>query len=418
MSKRLNALRAERDGVQAALTAIEDKSVDALGRALEMDDEAKAEATTLLTREGELTSEIEKLWKVEEGRQASAGIVAKMEQARDNGLVRAGLGADLTGISPGEYALEFLKANLKADPGSLERLTTIHRAQFEQATALGRASDLTTDITGVLPTFIVGDLIKFVDASRNVVNACREIPMPPNGKSFTRPRVSQRTTAGQQTEGSALSSQKMTVTSDTVTKTAQGGFVTLTEQDIDWTDPAFLQILIEDLAESYAIQTDDVLASAIETASTTNKTTGFTPGTSAWTVFYAKLIAAATTVYSNAKKLPDTLFLAPDVWGDIVGYLDTTNRPIFPYMGPNNAPGGTVEITSFGGSPLGLNVVVDPNFTAAVCVVAVSRLCEYSEFNKGLASIAAPSTMAVDVAYRGYFAANVYAQGLSSMQTA
>jgi hypothetical protein len=418
MSKRLMAVRAERDGVRAAIAQVEDGSVRADGTARDLTDEENAKVTDLMARDAELTRAIEELWDREQRNGRVAEIVSQID-SQENGLVRAD--ADqIRGVKPGEYALMFLDAHLKGNPGALERVTAIHRASVaqEHAEAGYRASDVTTDLAGILPTPIVGDLVKFVYALRPTVAVSRELPMPASGKTFTRPRVTQRTTAGQQTEGSALSSQKMTVVSDTVTKTTQGGFVTLTEQDIDWTDPSFLQILFEDLAQSYAIQTDSLLAAAILAAGVTNKVTGYTPASSAWTVFYAKLVAAAQSVFTNAKQLPDTLFAAPDVWAAIVGYLDSNNRPVFPTLNPFNAAGGPMEVTNFNGSPLGLNLVVDPNFAAGACVVAASRYGEFFEQNKGLAQIMAPSTLTVDVAYRGYFATNVYANGFVSMQTA
>lgn len=422
MSKRLDALRAERDGVRAAITAKEDATVNAIGRAEDIEPEVKAELEALTLRDNELSTEIEGIWEREQGRTDSARIVAELEDARKGALVRADGPDDLAGITPGEYALEFLRMKLKQDPESLERITSIHRAASLAAQRDGRlfrAQDLTTDLAGILPTPIIGDLVKFVDANRYAVNASRSMPMPAGGKTFTRPRATQRTTAAvQSAEGAVLSSQKMTLVSDTVTKGTYGGFVELTEQDIDWTDPAFLQILFEDLAQSYAIATSTVMTAAILAAGVTNKTIGFTAASSAWTVFYAKIILAAVSVYTNSKQLPDTLYVAPDMWGSLVGYLDSQNRPIFPHLGPVNVPGDAISITNFqGGNPLGLKLVVDPTFTSGACVVASSRYAEYYEQNKGLASIAAPSIMAVDVAYRGYFAANCYAQGFSSMQT-
>lgn len=419
MSKRLMALQAERDGVRAAHTALEDATVDAIGRAEEVDPEKATEMATLIARDTELSAEIEQILTREQGRGDSAKIVADMEAARHGAVVRAAGGDDLAGITPGEYALEFLKANLKQDSGALERITAIHRAAAAaKPGGIFRAQDLTTDLAGVLPVPIIGDLIKFVDANRYAINASREMPMPGSGKTFTRPRVTQRTSAAvQSAEGAALTSQKMTVVSDTITKGVYGGFVELTEQDIDWTEPAFLQILFEDLAQSYAIATSAIHTAAILAAGVVNKTIGFTVASSAWTVFYAKLVLAAQAVYTNSKSLPTTLFASPDVWAAIVGYLDSQNRPVFPNLNPVNSPGGTMSVTAFGGTPLGLELVVDPNFAVATCVVGNAKFAEYYELNKGLATINAPTIMAIDVAYRGYFSSNCYSQGFSSMQT-
>jgi hypothetical protein len=77
-----------------------------------------------------------------------------------------------------------------------------------------------------------------------------------------------------------------------------------------------------------------------------------------------------------------------------------------------------MTVDNFNGNPLGLKLVVDPTFANGTCVVAASNFVEYFEQNKGLASINAPSTLTVDVAYRGYFATHVRAEALCSMQTA
>jgi HK97 family phage major capsid protein len=286
----LLAVSAERDQVRAALKQMEADTVDSItGKARDLtDDEDKARAD-LESRDGELSAEIEKLWKREERNQHVDGIVSQLAQAQGRAQHIENV---VPSITAGEYSLLWVRANLADDSEAKATLAglreTLARAHVDLPT-YGRASDLTSDLAGILPQPIVGDLIKFVDANRYVVKACRELPMPSMGKTFTRPRASQLTTAGQQTEGNALSSQKMTLVSDSVTKTTQGGFVTLTEQDIDWTDPSFYAILIEDLAQQYAIQTDTVLSAAIVTAAT-NKVTGVTPGSSAFTVFYPKLV--------------------------------------------------------------------------------------------------------------------------------
>lgn len=133
---------------------------------------------------------------------------------------------------------------------------------LQRVVAHGVAAD------GTAPVTIEGDLIKFVDANRYAVNRARLLPMPDNhAPTFKRPRATQRTTvATQVTEGDVLSSQRFQAGGDTVTKVTKGGVLSMSEQEIDWTDPALLGLAIQDLAESYAIETDDTLCTAIETA--------------------------------------------------------------------------------------------------------------------------------------------------------
>ncbi len=274
---------------------------------------------------------------------------------------------------------------------------------------------------GTAPITIEGDLIKFVDANRYAVNRARQLPMPDNhAPTFKRPRVTQRTTvAGQTTEGDILSSQRLQLTGDTVTKLTRGGVLALSEQEIDWTDPALLGLAIQDLAESYAIDTDTVLTAAIE-AAVTEGTETILSLTAASDVFIQALATGAAQVYSTSKKLADVLFVAIDRWAYMAGLVDGDGRPMFPITGPMNAAGGdTGGLRTFSGfNVMGLDVVVDPNFSANVAIIAVSQLCEFYEQNKGLLSIAVPSTLEVQYAYRGYVAANVYSQGLNGLEAA
>jgi hypothetical protein len=246
--------------------------------------------------------------------------------------------------------------------------------------------------------------------------------MPDNhAPTFKRPRLSQRSTVGTQAaEGDVLSSQRVQTAGDTVTKVTKGGVLSLSEQEIDWTDPALLGLSIEDLAASYAIDTDDFLATAIETAATANDATETILAAALPTAanFVAAVTAAAGVAYASAKRLPDTLFVDTNWWSRILGIVDTTGRPVFPTHGQSVNSSGTAEgVTSFGGiNVLGLNVVVDPNFTADFMCVAVSSLIEFYEQNKGLLSINAPSTLEVQYAYRGYVATNVYLQAIASIE--
>lgn len=273
---------------------------------------------------------------------------------------------------------------------------------------------------GTSPTTIEGDLIKFVDASRNAVNSARRLPMPDNHAStFTRPRFTTNTSVAVQTnEGDILSSTRPVNVKDTVTKKTYGGVLALSEQEIDWTDPAMLGLAVQDLAEQYGIVTDDVLCTAIETASTASVQTVLSL-TAASDVFVKGIAAAANIAYGTSKKLPNVLYAAVDRWAYIAALTDGDGRPMFPVSNVINSAGtNSAGVTSFSGlNVLGLNVVVDPNFTTGFLAVAVSNLVECYEQNKGLLTIAAPSTLETQIAYRGYFATNVYSQGFGALET-
>lgn len=323
----------------------------------------------------------------------------------------------------GRFALEVGRAKLGRVTGKMsadEASEVLNRWDVDPSNELGRVVAHGIAADGTAPVTIEGDLIKFVDANRYAVNAVRQLPMPDNhAPTFKRPRTTQRTTVAQQvTEGDVLSSQRLQNTGDTVTKTTQGGVLSLSEQEIDWTDPAMLGLAIEDLAQSYAIATDKVLTAALEVAFTASVQT-VVSNTATAAVFTTQLAAAIVACYGTAKQVPDTLFVALDRWGYLAGLTDTTGRPIFPPVGPQNASGSNggalARFTGF--NIMGLNVVVDPNFTTGVWAVGVSSLAEFYEENKGLLSVNVPSTLEVQYAYRGYVAANVYTQGVNALET-
>ncbi len=232
----------------------------------------------------------------------------------------------------GAYLLRMGRAAFKMTP--LEGDEPVDQDILKRVVAHGVSAD------GTAPVTIEGDLIKFVDANRYMVNASRQLPMPDNhAPTFKRPRVTQRVTVGQQvTEGDVLSSQRMQLTGDTVTKGTYGGVLSLSEQEIDWTEPAMLGLAIQDLAQSYAIATDTVLTAAIE-AQADQSSAVVLSLTAASDVLFAAIADAAAVVYSASKKLPDTFFCAVDRWAYLAALTDGDGRPLFPNAGPMNVPG-------------------------------------------------------------------------------
>lgn len=310
----------------------------------------------------------------------------------------------------GAYLIRMGRAAFNMEP--LEGTDPVDHDILKRVVAHGVSAD------GTAPVTIEGDLIKFVDANRYMVNAARQLPMPDNhAPTFKRPRVTQRTTVGQQSaEGDVLSSQRLQLTGDTVTKGTYGGVLSLSEQEIDWTEPAMLGLAIQDLAESYAIATDTVLTAAIEAQADQGSAVVLSL-TAASDVLFKAIADAAAVVYSASKKLPDTFFCAVDRWAYLAALTDGDGRPLFPNAGPMNVPGSGSGVASFTGFQiLGQQVVVDPNFTTNIWGLASSQLVEFYEQNKGLLSINVPSTLEIQYAYRGYAAANVYAQGVCGFE--
>lgn len=97
---------------------------------------------------------------------------------------------------------------------------------------------VTTDIPGILPLPIVQPTYNNFQGRRPVVDAVGARAMPQSGKVFIRPKVTTHTSiSAQASENATLDDGTFVVSDEQVTKGTFGGYVTLSEQSIDWSTP-------------------------------------------------------------------------------------------------------------------------------------------------------------------------------------
>ena len=271
------------------------------------------------------------------------------------------------------------------------------------------ASDLTTDTPGLLPTPVLGPVFEDLNFVRPVVSAIGTRSMPNgNGKAFIRPTITQHTAAGTQTEGAAVTSQKMTIASNSVTRTTVAGGVFISQQDIDFTDPSALEAILRDLAGQYLIKTDDVAADAL--------VAGATASGSTWTVNATNPASLVNALYDAAREIqedtnftPTHIFASPDVWEKIGRQLDADSRPVFGYANsPSllgvNALGSSTQLSYLGTNVMGLELVVDNNFAANTLLVVRASGFECYENVRGIMTKEDPELLGRNFTYYGYFA--------------
>jgi HK97 family phage prohead protease len=149
---------------------------------------------------------------------------------------------------------------------------------MSKQTALQAAAGdiVTTDTPGLIPTPVLGPVFQDLNFIRPVVNAVGARAMPNGGasKTFIRPTITTHTSvAAQSSELAAVSATTMVIAANTVSKTTLSGQVTLSIQDVDFTDPASLQIVLNDLVGEYLISSDNVAADAITAGATASGST-------------------------------------------------------------------------------------------------------------------------------------------------
>jgi len=263
---------------------------------------------------------------------------------------------------------------------------------------------ITTDIPGVLPLPIVQPVYNNFIGRRPVIDAIGAKAMPQGGKVFIRPEVTTHTSIGNQaTENTALTQGTFVVTDNQVTKGTYGGYVTLSEQSIDWSTPEIIGLVLDDMGRIYANETDNVAADNLRTGATV--TSNFTAASAGDPATWAAWVAgAAATILSGSNgNLPTHMFLSPGIWQDLLGLSDTADRPLFPQIGPMNAFGNLAPGQA-NGNAFGLQVVVDRNFTNPTLIVGDATGYEIFEQQKGAISVDVPSTLSRTIAFRGYLA--------------
>jgi len=263
---------------------------------------------------------------------------------------------------------------------------------------------VTTDTPGLLPTPIVAPVYNNFIGRRPVVDAIGVKAMPAGGKVFIRPEVTTHTSIGASISEQSPTGGTLVVFNNQVTKQIFGGYVNISEAEIDWSDPGILQIVLDDMGRIYANATDNYAADQLASGATT--TSNFTAASVDDPSYWAEWVAnAAETILSASNgNLPTHMFMNPSMWAELLKLSDTADRPLFPQVGPMNAF-GSLAPGQVNGNAFGLQVVVDRNFNAATTIIGDATGYELFEQQKGTMSIESPSTLSRTIALRGYFAA-------------
>ena len=309
--------------------------------------------------------------------------------------------------TPGEY---FAAMHIGGTTFENVSRATNEFVKSKQSALQAAAGDIaTTDTPGLLPVPVLGPVFQDLNFIRPVVNAVGARAMPNNGasKTFVRPTITTHTSvAAQSSEFAASSATTMVIASNSVTKTTLAGQVTLSIQDVDFTDPASLNIILNDLVGQYMLASDNVAADAITAGATASGATWTVSSTDPSSLFNA-LYTASYNILTNTNFLPDHCFVDPNVWLYLGKQLDGDKRPVFPYVGAAGLQGmnaaGTANITQMSTfNPFGLTLVADKNFAASTLVVARGEAIEFYEQVRGLMSVELPSTLGRNFSYAGY----------------
>jgi HK97 family phage major capsid protein len=346
------------------------------------------------SRVEEVKGQLDTLYETREVTEAAAKRSAEVNTALQQ--IRGRVENPVEYRSAGAYVLDQWKS-ATGDRDAATRVETYMRAADHQKTS---------DNPGIIPDPIVGELINFIDSSRPLVSFFGTNPV--SAPTFHRPKVTGHTAVGiQGTAGSAasanekteLTSQKMTITRLDGSVDTYGGYVNVSRQNIDFSNPSIIDTVVNDLAAQYAIETEAVFAAAVAAAAT--GTTGYGLASAASQTSIAKAIWTATGTVFGKTKGKGRLFIAvsPTVL-QLFG-------PLFqPYNAQNSQSAGLSAVnygTGVLGTISGLPVILSAGLQSGKAYLGSTAAVEAYEQRVGTLQATEPSVLGLQIAYAGYF---------------
>jgi HK97 family phage prohead protease len=265
--------------------------------------------------------------------------------------------------------------------------------------------EVTTDVDGLLPVPVLGPVFQDINYIRPFVSAIGARAYPDGGaqKTFIRPTITTHTEVAEQaSELGSFGARTMVINDNVVQKKTFAGTVTISAQTMDFTSPAAMQQILNDLMGQYMIVTDNFAVDSFVTASTT---IGQWDGTAEDLILF--LYGAARDISNGSNFFPTHILMGADAWAKLGSTVDADKRPLFPAVGAPGLGGyntlGAGNVTNWSTTnPLGLQIIVDSNVAPKTMVVFHAPAAEYYEQVRGLMSVEVPSKVAREFTYYGY----------------
>jgi len=313
-------------------------------------------------------------------------------------------------------------------PSAFEFMAAIHKGGIEAANANkvwedyrayhkspieAAAGDVVSgNVGGIVPLPLLGPVFADINYIAPLLTAVgtRAMPGGGTGSTFIRPTWTTHPTVTEQAaQLDPVSATTSVIAANTVTKKTFAGATTLSYQTVDFTDPAAMAVIMQDLAGQYLLAIDNFACDNLVAAASADGVWDLTPEDLIKSIYDCAVTSAAATNF-----LPTHIAVDPATWGLIGQLVDSNKRPIFPAIGApglvgQNTLGAGSAVSYSGMNPLGLNIIVDRNFAAKTMVIFNANAYEIYRADRGLLSVENPSTVSRTMSMFGYaatFAAN------------
>jgi HK97 family phage prohead protease len=288
-----------------------------------------------------------------------------------------------TNITAGEYA----KAQFNALQGNNDARDLV--AAIDAAT--------TAENIGVVPPTYLRDLIGIIDNSMPFADSLEQGVLPASGMKFYRPVLGAQATTAVTAEAVEFDSTDTAITSKEIDVVKIAGANKISVELLDRSDPSYLDVLLRELAASWA-QKADAYAFSIAVGA---------PGTSTGGTLYAAIADGIADSYAVLRKTPNRFLADTGNFAELLAAVDGSQRPLFAAAAPQNAAGLMTQ-GSTAGTIAGLGLVVDANIDTGTGVKGVVYSSDAATMYKSSAfqlRTNVVSTGEVEIGIYGYVAA-------------
>jgi HK97 family phage prohead protease/HK97 family phage major capsid protein len=216
-----------------------------------------------------------------------------------------------------------------------------------------------TDNAGLVPTRQLTEVINGIsNADRPSIESISRGTLPDAGMTFEIPKITVAPTVAIAAEGGTPSETDQNAAFVSVDVKKFIGQQTFSLELLDRSSPAFFAELVRQMEYAYAKATDKAVSDALIAGGTD----GGNRTVSAANI--ADFVSdAAVSIYKGTLGFAENIIVSPEQWGNLMGLVDGSNRPVFQQtINPQNA-GGTLTATAVRGNLLGLNLRVDRQLT-------------------------------------------------------
>ena len=403
------AQEGEDDAAEMTIEQIEDEQIAKISEAVKVLEETQKIEKALEETESQTESEATVS---EDTTAATTEAAAAAEASRPIIKAASAYGDGTTRVrhgitSMGRYTEHKIKAAL-GDDTSREWV-----AASEDRSLIATDSTMATN-PAFNPIQYLSNFVSNTNFGRPTIDAVTRMAAPASGLQINIPSLVTSagggssvapTVASNALDGTAPSDTAMTSAYETVTLARYAGQQTVDLALLERSDPIFFDQLAIQLERAYRLATDSAMI-AVLTAQGTQASTQ--AATNAGLIAYVSTESAAA--YSGSSYFASNLVVNPTWWSTIMGYTDTTGRPIYNASQPWNAAGDS-KPTSIKGNVLGLDLFVDKNVTTGLvdesAFIIAPETAMWFETPEAFFSVNVVSNMAVQTAIYGYGAGKV-----------